>query len=540
MLGYPKKICRSLKLQLEKPKEKVIPNFAEETVKVIPAKKKKGPIGPKDPRLWLINGKKPKDNKLETYIRFIRKEAKEYADAFKEEAEVNILADFLRAYAVGKDDYAVDENFKMRMHLQAENVSQFIYAHFNSTTEMEDLICNEEVTIIGFREIGDTGYLRVYIFGIPPYKFPVFDEEASTDLEIVRRKCTDIEYAKAFYHMDFDYREPLRKLYVGLAVPASDGITYFGLAKGPTNFVMGIHFSLEDQRKPKSYFQEIKKATGAPCDLTNNIHLRMALSPFSADDITGEPRIRNDYPRFYNLAQFTAIRDDFPLRGFITCGCCGNTMTSCLSKGRNSHYPYYLCYSKGCEQYGKSIRKEDMERDFEDILIQLRPSQELFSMAKSMFEELWEYRRKNSQNEVLSTQKELQDIDRKVGQLLDRVVDADSQTLISAYEGRIKELEIHKVALTEKIKNCGRPLQSFDETFRTAFEFLGNPHKIWVSGGIEDKRTVLKLAFAEKLAYRRNEGFRTAATALPFRVLSDFQRGNKGMVEATGVEPATP
>lgn len=163
-------------------------------------------------------------------------------------------------------------------------------------------------------------------------------------------------------------------------------------------------------------------------------------------------------------------------------------------------------------------------------------SQELFLIAKEMFEELWEYRRQNSQNEALSAQKELQDIERKVGQLLDRVVDASSQTLVTAYEGRIKELEAQKISLSEKIKNCGRPLQSFDETFRTAFQFLGNPHKIWVSGGIEDKRIVLKLAFAEKLSYQRNGGFRTAATALPFRVLGDLQRGNKEMVEGSGLE----
>jgi hypothetical protein len=32
------------------------------------------------------------------------------------------------------------------------------------------------------------------------------------------------------------------------------------------------------------------------------------------------------------------------------------------------------------------------------------------------------------------------------------------------------------------------------------------------------KRTVLKLAFTERLAYTRNEGFRTTTPALPFKV----------------------
>jgi hypothetical protein len=63
---------------------------------------------------------------------------------------------------------------------------------------------------------------------------------------------------------------------------------------------------------------------------------------------------------------------------------------------------------------------------------------------------------------------------------------------------------------------CGRPQRGFNESVRTALDFLGNPRKLWDSERIEHKRTVLKLAFGDRLAYVRNEGFRTANLALPF------------------------
>ncbi|MFQ5443023.1 MAG: hypothetical protein ACE5EK_00260 [Nitrospinales bacterium] len=94
----------------------------------------------------------------------------------------------------------------------------------------------------------------------------------------------------------------------------------------------------------------------------------------------------------------------------------------------------------------------------------------------------------------------------------------------------IKQLEEEKILLSEKIQNCGRPLQGFDDTFRTAMMFLGNPRILWASERIEDKRTVLKLAFSEKLPHCRKEGFRTARTALPFRLLEGLEGGGKGMV----------
>ena len=65
-------------------------------------------------------------------------------------------------------------------------------------------------------------------------------------------------------------------------------------------------------------------------------------------------------------------------------------------------------------------------------------------------------------------------------------------------------------------------MRSFDETVRTTLDFLSNPWKLWASGRLEDRRAVLKLAFADRLVYSRNEGVRTANTTLPFKVLGVF------------------
>ena len=55
------------------------------------------------------------------------------------------------------------------------------------------------------------------------------------------------------------------------------------------------------------------------------------------------------------------IHEDFPLRGFVTCGQCNHPLSACWSKGRNQKYPYYLCVNKECKEKGKSVRKELME-----------------------------------------------------------------------------------------------------------------------------------------------------------------------------------
>ena len=233
------------------------------------------------------------------------------------------------------------------------------------------------------------------------------------------------------------------------------------------------------------------------------------------------------------------LQEDFPLRGFVTCGGCGKPMTACWSTGRDRKYPYYHCSTKGCDEYKKSIRKETLEEEFEGLLMQLQPSQNLFYMASEMFKDLWEDRQNLAQQEAKAMKTERGNIERKIDQFLDRIVGTENTTAISRYENEITKLEEQKITLNEKIRNCGRPHKPFDETFRTAINFLGNPHKLWSSDRLEDKRAVLRLVFAERLPYQRNMGFRTAQTSLPFRLLEGLKGGQYDMARPTGVEPVT-
>ncbi len=118
-------------------------------------------------------------------------------------------------------------------------------------------------------------------------------------------------------------------------------------------------------------------------------------------------------------------------------------------------------------------------------------------------------------------------------------MDTESPKVISAYEQKIEKLEEQKIVIQEKIQNCGRPLTAFDETFRTAMDFLANLHRLWTSDKLEDRRLVLRLVFSEKLPYQRNEGFRTARTALPVTVLQPIKGGDYEMARPRGFEPLT-
>ncbi len=233
------------------------------------------------------------------------------------------------------------------------------------------------------------------------------------------------------------------------------------------------------------------------------------------------------------------LREDFVLRGFVTCADCNGPLTSCWSKGSHARYPYYLCPKKGCASYGKSIRRAKIEGEFETLLQSVTPTEKLFKVASLMFKDLWDRRASLAKEQAKALSAQVSKIEKQVAQFLDRIVESNVPSVISAYEEKVAKLEHEKLVIREKLGKDTRPHASFDATLRTALEFLGNPQKLWASEHLKDKQTVLKLAFAGKLAYARNEGFSTVNLSLPFKWLGQNSGGKLEMAHPTGFEPVT-
>ena len=228
---------------------------------------------------------------------------------------------------------------------------------------------------------------------------------------------------------------------------------------------------------------------------------------------------------------------DFALRGFVVCGCCGTRLTSCWAKGSHGRYPYYHCREKSCEAYGRSIPRAKIEGEFADLLDSLRPAPVMFAMADQALRTLWKQQEGAATERKKSLAGDIREIDQEIRKLVTRVLETENPTLIAAYENRVSEAEGRKAELAEKLANCGRPLGTFDEAFRTAMAFLANPSKIWVSDNLDLKHLVLKLAFVDRLEYVRESGFRTPLTSSPFKLFSSLEGDRGEMVHPKGFEP---
>ncbi|HIE30556.1 TPA: recombinase family protein, partial [Candidatus Poribacteria bacterium] len=160
------------------------------------------------------------------------------------------------------------------------------------------------------------------------------------------------------------------------------------------------------------------------------------------------------------------INIDFPLRGFVECADCGKPHTACWSTSSTGvKHPYYSCKTKGCHSFRKSIRRDVIEGEFEEVLRSLKPTEGLLEITKSMFKDAWDQRQELANATLHDVRKESRKLDKQIEGLLDRIVTTKSESVITAYEKRIENLEREKMVMSEKLENKAKPVHSFTEMF---------------------------------------------------------------------------
>ncbi len=140
-------------------------------------------------------------------------------------------------------------------------------------------------------------------------------------------------------------------------------------------------------------------------------------------------------------------------------------------------------------------------------------------MAKDMFRFAWDQRLAQAQDAIRSGQRRIKDVEKQIEVLLTRIMDTTSTTVVGAYEQKISDLDHGKAILADQLANQAEPKGSYEEKLEPVLTFLANPWKLWETGHAAPRRTVLKLAFADRIQYHRNEGARTAEISFLFKVL---------------------
>ena len=237
--------------------------------------------------------------------------------------------------------------------------------------------------------------------------------------------------------------------------------------------------------------------------------------------------------------------EDFVLRDFLICECCGRQITGSYSKGRTKKYGYYHCRGN-CKT---RVAKEKAENNVANLLtnIQINPNvKELFinvlndSEAQINENKTTELRnkieRKNRLDELLNSADDM---------LLTGRLNTDRyNSIVDRYSSELRTLNLEIEALKSNE-------DSLFEFINSSVELLTNLDKLFIESSYDGKKIIAGSIFSDKLIFG-NECCRTTKINEVIEVLNRNNKGLEGFknekavkkdslsvkVPGAGVEPA--
>lgn len=217
------------------------------------------------------------------------------------------------------------------------------------------------------------------------------------------------------------------------------------------------------------------------------------------------------------------IREDFELRRLIDCADCLEKYTGAPSTGKmGKKYAYYKCKNKKCVRWGKSIATDIVHKDFEELLKQVKPCEEVVELAKVIFEDVWKDEMQNKGKIQASLVSRKNELEGELDALSVRIPKATSEIVIKQYEKQIEKVAMEIEDIEEKINTEYDYSVPNRTSLDQVMQVLKSPYEAWVSYDVSRKQRFFSFIFESNLVYSELEGYRTPNYSLPIRIFEDI------------------
>ena len=156
----------------------------------------------------------------------------------------------------------------------------------------------------------------------------------------------------------------------------------------------------------------------------------------------------------------------FPLKQFITCPYCNQSLTGDTPHGRKGQkYYYYRCYNKDCIAHF-NISKDKLENNFVEYLTKIKPDKSLLKLFKTIMNDVYNKSTEEARNSYNSFNKQLEGINNNKSKLLDLLIEEKISS--DAYKMKVEQFEKAELDLKSKIAVNDIPENDFNECLEYA------------------------------------------------------------------------
>ena len=216
------------------------------------------------------------------------------------------------------------------------------------------------------------------------------------------------------------------------------------------------------------------------------------------------------------------IRDEYPLRGYLTCSQCGRTLTASSSKGKMGTLFYYYHCNKGCkERYKSSLVNEK----FEIVLSKIKSNPQSLKLFSEILKTGFKNRNSTVRVELEKMQKDIGKQKQRLKNAKDMVLDGDITStdykeMKYEIEETLEKLASEETKLVSAIENNGHLV---DE----GLDVIQKVETYYHSKDTVAKQRIVSSIYPEKLIFDKS-GYRTPKTLNVLSLLSRFGEASKG------------
>ena len=238
------------------------------------------------------------------------------------------------------------------------------------------------------------------------------------------------------------------------------------------------------------------------------------------------------------LTRREALNPKFPLKRFVKCAHCNESLTGSSSTGRAGvKYPYYHHHKQDCE-YGQSIKKAELEEEFVKYLTKISPQHLKYEkLFKQIVLDVWQtnYKRLDADNARIRAEITSLEADRQ------RVFNAHRSGTYDDVEFLDQKNYINAKIREKKLMLDEKQMEelNMERALGYCFDFVRSSGDTWKS---LEKLPELRLRF-QNLIFPKNlsydgEKFGTTAISLVYSLKETFDADSSSLVDPTGFEPA--
>ncbi|GAA4334207.1 recombinase family protein [Flaviaesturariibacter amylovorans] len=241
-----------------------------------------------------------------------------------------------------------------------------------------------------------------------------------------------------------------------------------------------------------------------------------------------------------------SARPEFPLRGAILCGNCGNPLTGSASKGRNGHHAYYHC--NHC--HAVRLRTSSVHEQVETILGEIKLNKNAATLFKMMLAQLLKTKGSEKVRPKEKIEEDLRKNDERFRNLEDDYV--DRKVNAETFNRMQLRFKADREKLQAELSAQASERSPYQELLKKGLTLVENLPALYRKADMGQKKDILGSIFPEKLHFDKNE-CRTARVNEVLRLILAMDAGSghkktgqifknlslSGNVEDNGVEPMT-